>query len=51
MKLRNKLFIQHTITIIMLLAAMYVVVNYTLSKSMIERDTQTLESVLRSASH
>lgn len=42
MKLRNKLFIQHTITIIMLLAAMYVVVNYTLSKSMIERDTQTL---------
>ncbi|TXK80615.1 HAMP domain-containing sensor histidine kinase [Paenibacillus sp. N3.4] len=42
MRLRNKLFIQHTITIIMLLAAMYVVVNYTLSKSMIERDTQTL---------
>ncbi|GGA05852.1 two-component sensor histidine kinase [Paenibacillus marchantiophytorum] len=43
MKLRNKLFIQHTITIVMLLAAMYVVVNYTLSKSMIERDTQTLD--------
>lgn len=42
MRLRNKLFIQHTITIVMLLAAMYVVVNYTLSKSMIERDTQTL---------
>ncbi|NEW07412.1 HAMP domain-containing histidine kinase [Paenibacillus sp. SYP-B3998] len=42
MRLRNKLFIQHTITIIMLLAAMYVVVNYTLSKSMIERDSQTL---------
>ncbi|OAS16695.1 sensor histidine kinase [Paenibacillus oryzisoli] len=43
MKLRNKLFIQHSITIIMLLASMYVVVNYTLSKSMIERDTQTLD--------
>ncbi|WP_282940575.1 HAMP domain-containing sensor histidine kinase [Paenibacillus sp. RC67] len=42
MRLRNKLFIQHMITIIMLLAAMYVVINYTLSKSMIERDTQTL---------
>ncbi|MEW9699431.1 ATP-binding protein [Paenibacillus sp. SI8] len=42
MRLRNKLFIQHTITIVMLLAAMYVIVNYTLSKSMIERDTQTL---------
>ncbi|MDR6883359.1 HAMP domain-containing sensor histidine kinase [Bacillus sp. 3255] len=42
MKLRNKLFVQHTITIVMLLAAMYVVVGYILSKSMIERDTQTL---------
>ncbi|WP_442600649.1 ATP-binding protein [Paenibacillus sp. KN14-4R] len=42
MRLRNKFFIQHMITIIMLLAAMYVVINYTLSKSMIERDTQTL---------
>ncbi|MCR8644365.1 HAMP domain-containing histidine kinase [Paenibacillus sp. N1-5-1-14] len=42
MRLRNKFFIQHMITIIMLLAAMYVVINYTMSKSMIERDTQTL---------
>ncbi|MGG1519478.1 HAMP domain-containing sensor histidine kinase [Paenibacillus oryzisoli] len=42
MRLRNKLFFQHAITIVMLLAAMYVVVNYTLSKSMIDRDTQTL---------
>ncbi|NOU93020.1 HAMP domain-containing protein [Paenibacillus sp. LMG 31456] len=42
MGLRNKLFLQHTVTIIMLLTAMYFIVNYTLSKSMIERDTQTL---------
>lgn len=42
MGLRNKLFLQHTVTIVMLLAAMYFIVNYTLSKSMIERDTQTL---------
>ncbi|SDF20075.1 Signal transduction histidine kinase [Fontibacillus panacisegetis] len=42
MGLRNKMFLQHAVTIIMLLAAMYFVVNYTLNKSMIERDTQTL---------
>ncbi|GIP28461.1 two-component sensor histidine kinase [Paenibacillus sp. J23TS9] len=42
MGLRNKMFIQHAVTIIMLLAAMYFIVNYTLNKSMIERDTQTL---------
>ncbi|OXM84827.1 sensor histidine kinase [Paenibacillus rigui] len=42
MGLRNKLFLQHTVTILMLLTAMYFIVNYTLGKSMIERDTQTL---------
>lgn len=42
MGLRNKMFIQHAVTIIMLLTAMYFIVNYTLNKSMIERDTQTL---------
>lgn len=42
MGLRNKMFFQHAVTIVMLLAAMYFVVNYTLNKSMIERDTQTL---------
>ncbi|MBE9914592.1 HAMP domain-containing histidine kinase [Paenibacillus donghaensis] len=42
MGLRNKMFLQHAVTIIMLLAAMYIVANYTLNKSMIERDTQTL---------
>ncbi|URN94992.1 MAG: HAMP domain-containing histidine kinase [Candidatus Pristimantibacillus lignocellulolyticus] len=42
MKLRNKMFIQHTLTIVMLLIAMYIIVNYTLSKSMLERETQTL---------
>lgn len=42
MGLRNKMFLQHAVTIIMLLAAMYFIVNYTLNKSMIERDTQTL---------
>jgi signal transduction histidine kinase len=42
MGLRNKLFLQHTATIIMLLAAMYFIVNYTLSKSMMERETRTL---------
>ncbi|MHA0856736.1 ATP-binding protein [Paenibacillus sp. CMAA1364] len=42
MGLRNKMFIQHAVTIVMLLMAMYYIVNYTLNKSMIERDTQTL---------
>ncbi|GGH31509.1 sensor histidine kinase [Paenibacillus segetis] len=42
MGLRNKMFIQHAVTIVMLLTAMYFIVNYTLNKSMIERDTQTL---------
>lgn len=42
MGLRNKLFLQHTVTIIMLLTAMYFIVNYTISKSMIERDIRTL---------
>ncbi|CAG7608654.1 Sensor histidine kinase RcsC [Paenibacillus solanacearum] len=42
MGLRNKLFLQHTVMVVMLLTAMYLIVNYTLSKSMIERDTQTL---------
>lgn len=42
MGLRSKMFLQHTLTITMLLTAMYFIVNYTLSKSMIERDTQTL---------
>jgi len=43
MKLQNKMFIQHTLTIIMLLLAMYIIVNYTLNKSMLERETQTLD--------
>ncbi|GAB2671845.1 ATP-binding protein [Paenibacillus thermoaerophilus] len=42
MGLRNKLFIQHAVIIVMLLAVMYFIVNHTLSRSMIERDTQTL---------
>ncbi|MDR0270463.1 HAMP domain-containing sensor histidine kinase [Paenibacillus sp.] len=42
MGLRNKMFLQHAVTIVLLLAAMYIVANYTLNKSMIERDTQTL---------
>ncbi|HEY2493278.1 MAG TPA: HAMP domain-containing sensor histidine kinase [Paenibacillus sp.] len=42
MGLRNKMFIQHAVTIVMLLTAMFFIVNYTLNKSMIERDTQTL---------
>jgi two-component system, OmpR family, sensor histidine kinase ArlS len=42
MKLRNKLFLQHTLTICMLLTAMYFIMNYMITKSIIERDTQTL---------
>lgn len=42
MGLRNKMFIQHAVTIVMLLTAMYFIVTYTLNKSMIESDTQTL---------
>lgn len=42
MGLRNKMFIQHAVTIVMLLTAMYFIVTYTLNKSMIESDTQSL---------
>lgn len=42
MGLRNKMFIQHAVTIVMLLTAMFFIVNYTLNQSMIKRDTQTL---------
>ncbi|GIP18907.1 two-component sensor histidine kinase [Paenibacillus montaniterrae] len=42
MKLRNKMFIQHSLTIIMLLIVMYVVVQYSLSKGMLEKETGTL---------
>lgn len=42
MRLRNKMFIQHSLTIVMLLIVMYIVVQYSLNKGMLEKETGTL---------
>jgi|GEM_PF-1907615 len=42
MRLRSKMFIQHSLTIVMLLIVMYFVVQYSLNKGMLEKETATL---------